>query len=105
MTAASITTSSYAERLAAALKASYGDSRSAAKQCAGTVGAGIGTARKWFAGENGADAVHLIKLMADNEEIFRLVCEMAGRADAADRARAMAAVREAKRLLDGVELP
>lgn len=99
-----ITTSSYAERLAAVLKERYGDNRSAAKTVADKIGAGLGTVRKWFAAENGADSVHLIKLMADDDAIFRAVCELAGRVDAADAGLALEKLREAKRLLDGADL-
>lgn len=103
MSTATITTSNYAERLAGVLRDSYGDNRSAAKVVAEKIGAGLGTVRKWFAGENGADAVHLIKLMADDDEVFRTVCELAGRLDAADAGLALAKLREMKKLLEGIE--
>lgn len=101
---AAVTTSDYNERFSSLLKGRYGDSRSAAKKIATLVGAGVGTARKWLSGANGADAVNLINLMARDDEVFRLICELAGRADAADRARAAAALREAKALLEGIDL-
>lgn len=99
----SLTTSEYASTLAEVLVRQYGDSRSAAKRLSASVGAGIGTIRKWFAGEHGAHGVHLIKLMADDDEVFRAVCEMAGRGEAADAALALAKLREMKKLLEGIQ--
>lgn len=98
-----VTTAEYASTLAEVLTREYGDSRSAAKRLSAQVGAGIGTIRKWFTGEHGAHGAHLIKLMADNDEVFRRVCEMAGRGDAADAALALAKIREMKKLLEGIQ--
>jgi len=98
-----ITTAEYATTLADVLVRQYGDSRSAAKRLSHQVGAGIGTIRKWFAGEHGAHGAHLIKLMADDDEVFRAVCEMAGRGEAADAALALGKLREMKKLLEGID--
>lgn len=104
VTTAPITTADYAERIAAVLRRRHGDSRSAAKRIVAKVGAGIGTVRKWLRGDNGPHGVHLIKLMADDDEVLRAVLEMAGRGDLADFADVRAKLVEMKRALEGVEL-
>lgn len=84
MTAMAVTTNLYADRIAEALRAKWGDHRSAAKEIAGSVGAGVGTVRKWLRGENGPSGEHLLKLVAESDEVWAAVLELSGRRTVTD---------------------
>src|SRR5690349_1823434 len=76
MTAMALTNHAYAGRIAEALRAKWGDHRSAAKEIAGSVGAGVGTVRKWLRAENGPSGEHLLKLVAESDEVWAAVLEL-----------------------------
>lgn len=84
MNAAALTTDAYAERIAQALRRKWGSSRHSAKTIAKTVGAGVGTARKWLAGENGPSGEHLLRLAAECDEVWTVVLELTGRPEDPD---------------------
>ena len=101
MSTVEITANSYAEAIAGALRQSYGQGASAAKEIANDIGAGIGTVRKWLAGENGPSGEHLLKLMATRDEVWSSVLAMTDRDDG--NAEQRDRVRRALAILDGRE--
>jgi hypothetical protein len=101
MSTAQITANSYAHAIACALRDSYGESTSAAKEIANDIGAGIGTVRKWLAGENGPSGEHLLKLMATRDEVWASVLSMTERDDGNHEQRDR--VRRALAILEGRE--
>lgn len=82
-----LTTNGYAECIAKALKAKWGDHRSAAKEIAHRIGAGVGTVRKWLRGENGPSGEHLLRLVAESDEVWAAVLELSGRRASTDEQR------------------
>jgi transcriptional regulator with XRE-family HTH domain len=76
MTTMVVSTNAYAEKIADALRMKWGDHRSSAKEIAGRIGAGVGTVRKWLRGENGPSGEHLLKLIAESDEVWAVVVEL-----------------------------
>lgn len=101
MSVVTINTNDYAERIAEALHARWGDSRSSAKEIAARIGAGVGTVRKWLRGENGPSGEHLLKLVAESDEVWRVVLELSNRNDATSEQRER--MRRAAEILAGRE--
>lgn len=102
MNASALTTDAYAERIAQALRRKWGDSRSSAKTIAKLIGAGVGTVRKWLAGENGPSGEHLLKLAAECDEVWTVVLELTGRPEDVDAEQARR-MQRAMRVLQGRE--
>lgn len=99
MSAPDITANAYAIAIADALRESYGvDS---AKEIANDIGAGVGTVRKWLAGENGPSGEHLLKLMAKRDAVWSRVLSLAGRDDGNTEQRDR--MRRALAILEGRE--
>lgn len=96
-----ITANNYAQAIADALKESYGESTSAAKEIANDIGAGIGTVRKWLAGENGPSGEHLLKLMASRDAVWARVLALCERDDG--NAEQRERMRRALAILEGRE--
>lgn len=101
MSTAAITTNAYAERVSEALRLKWGDHRSSAKEIAGKIGAGVGTVRKWLRGENGPSGEHLLKLVAESDEVWNAVLELSGRESMG--ADELARMRRALAILEGRE--
>lgn len=96
-----LSANAYAQQIAAALRDSYGDSSSAAKEIANDIGAGLGTVRKWLAGENGPSGEHLLKLMAQRDAVWMRVLAMTERDDGNNEQRER--MRRALAILEGRE--
>lgn len=92
-------------RIADALHRQWGDQRSALKVVAGKVGAGVHTAKKWFAAENAPSAEYLIKLMAESDEVFSEVLQLCGRSQIARGTLAEERIKEALAILEGKAKP
>lgn len=99
MTTMVVSTNAYAERIADALRMKWGDHRSSAKEIAGRIGAGVGTVRKWLRGENGPSGEHLLKLIAESDEVWAVVLELGNRREATDEERER--MRRALAILEG----
>lgn len=105
MSVAELSAFQTSERLADALRRQWGDQRSALKVVASKVGAGVHTAKKWFAAENAPSAEYLIKLMAESDEVFSEVMAMCGRGDFARDTIAAERIKEALAILEGKAQP
>lgn len=99
MSAAALNTDIYAERIADALRRKWGDHRSSAKVIASKVGAGVGTVRKWLRGENGPSGEHLLRLVAESDEVWGVVLELGNRRAVTDEERDR--IRRALAALEG----
>ncbi len=99
MTTMVVSTNAYAEKIADALRMKWGDHRSSAKEIAGRIGAGVGTVRKWLRGENGPSGEHLLKLIAESDEVWAVVLELGNRREASDEERER--MRRALAILEG----
>lgn len=99
MSTVALNTDIYAERVADALRRKWGDHRSSAKEIAGKVGAGVGTVRKWLRGENGPSGEHLLRLVAESDEVWAVVLELGNRRAVTDEERDR--VRRALAILEG----
>ena len=99
MTTMVVSTNAYAEKIADAQRMKWGDHRSSAKEIAGRIGAGVGTVRKWLRGENGPSGEHLLKLIAESDEVWAVVLELGNRREASDEERER--MRRALAILEG----
>ncbi len=101
MSISEITANAYAEAIADALRESYGNTAESAKEIANDIGAGVGTVRKWLAGENGPSGEHLLKLMAKRDAVWARVIDITGRDDGNTEQRDR--MRRALAILEGRE--
>lgn len=72
------------ESFTAALRRHFGHGYGAAKKLSADCEMNVATARNLLEGRNAPSASHLIRLMAECDEVFEEVCRMAGRVSAAD---------------------
>lgn len=103
MTDAVITNNAYTEQIAKALRARWGDHRSAAKEIATTIKVGVGTVKKWLRGDNGPSGEHLLRLVAESDEVWAAVLELSGRREAGEEAQQLLReqLRQTLALLEG----
>lgn len=85
--------------ITAALRRAYGRMQSPVKRVARAAEANEKAARNWWEGQNAPDATNLIALIAESDEVFEEVMRLAGRADDAKKALALAALAEIARKL------
>ncbi|MGD9738424.1 MAG: HTH domain-containing protein [Parvibaculaceae bacterium] len=81
----------YADIVAAALRAEFGNSRRTVKAVMRWTGVTERTAKQWLAGYNGPLGRHLIVLMEESEMVFETVLMACGRTNALAAARTIAA--------------
>lgn len=97
------TPNAYAEEISSALRASITRTRESAKHVALRVGATPKTVQNWLGARNGPTGAQLIELIAQDDEVYARVLELAGRAPAQITDRQRQAAVAALRLLSGTD--
>lgn len=97
------TSNAYAEEIAACLRRSIANSRETAKHVANRVGTTQRTVQNWLAAANGPTGAQLIELIAQDDEVYARVLELAGRAPAQITDRQRIAALDALRILAGTD--
>lgn len=76
-----LSSATVAETVADALRESWGSVRNGTKALATVANSNVRTVRNWLDGANAPNSAELIKLMAVDDNVFRAVLDLAGRAD------------------------
>lgn len=98
-----LTNLEYETAIAAALRAAFGDSRSAIKVVARMTGANERAVRNWFEGRNGPSGSHLISLIRHSDPVLITVLSLSGRGGLMNRLHIDAICGELRALLDRLE--
>lgn len=98
---AAITPASLASVVSDCLGSSWGNIRSAAKSLARVIDTNERTASNLLEGRNAPSGATLVKLMAEDDEVFRAILKMAGRQPPAAYEEQVEAIKAALAIMEG----
>jgi uroporphyrinogen-III decarboxylase len=96
-----ISTATVTDTIAESLRRSWGHLRNAPKLLARQIEANERTASNLLEGKNAPSATTLIKLMAEDDEVFAAILELAGRQVPGTHQSQIEAIKNALRIMEG----